>query len=98
MPKSRAMPGNVVDTETISKADKKMVNINDRVTTKSFFGGIREDWSWMEMTLRSRAPSDGAASSRAVAGTWPDDEFDTEEISSVDEVGDMVQQESVLSQ
>ena len=50
----------------------------------------------MEMTLRSRAPSDGAASSRAVAGTWPDDEFDMEEISSVEEVGVMVQEELVL--
>ena len=47
--KSRAMPGNAVDTETISNAERKMVHIRENTTTKSFLGGICDDWSSIEM-------------------------------------------------
>ena len=81
------MPGNVVDTDTISKADKKRANINDRVTRKSFLGGISEDWSAMETNLRSRSLDGGAVSSRVVAAIADE----TEEGSSVDEGDVMVE-------
>ena len=56
VPKSRAMPGNAVETETISNAERKMVHIRENTTTKSFFGSIRDDWSSIEMTLRGAPP------------------------------------------
>jgi len=52
VPKSRAMPGNAVDTETVSNAERKMVHVRENTTTKSFFGGIRDDWSSIETTSR----------------------------------------------
>lgn len=42
-PKSFAMPGNVVDTETCSNQLRKIANTNDRVMTYNFFGGNRDD-------------------------------------------------------
>jgi hypothetical protein len=42
-PKSLAIPGNVVDTETCSKELKKIAKMRESITTKSFFAGIRDD-------------------------------------------------------
>jgi hypothetical protein len=50
------MPGNVVETETCSNEDKKIAQINDRVTTNSFLVGTRDDWSSIETDLRSGLP------------------------------------------
>ena len=52
VPKSRAIPGNAVDTEAISNEERKMVHMRENTTTKSFVGGIRDDWSSIETTSR----------------------------------------------
>jgi len=40
VPKSRAMPGTVVETATCSNEDKKMEKHNATVTNKIFFGRV----------------------------------------------------------
>jgi hypothetical protein len=85
------MPGNVVDTDTISKADKKRANIIDMTTMSCFFGDSCADWSVMETNLRSRAPDGGEAdSSRTLVGT-ADEGIETGEVPSVDEGDDIVE-------
>lgn len=80
-----------MDTDTISKADKKRANIIDMTTMNCFFGDSCADWSVMETNLRSRAPDGGEAdSSRTLVGT-ADEGIETGEVPSVDEGDDIVE-------
>jgi hypothetical protein len=91
------MPGNVVDTDTISKEDKKRANIIDRTTMNCFLGDSSSDWSAMETNLRSGTPDGGGAdSSSAVAGT-ANEEIEKDEVSLVDEEDDIAEGISVGS-
>ena len=80
-----------MDTDTISKADKKRANIIDMTTMNCFFADSSADWSVMETILRSGARDGGEAdSSKAVVGT-ADEGLETEEAPSVDEGEDIVE-------
>ena len=62
VPKSFAMPGSVVDTDTCSKEVKNIARISDIVINANFFGGIRDDWSCRDTTFRSGTTGSSAFS------------------------------------
>lgn len=83
------MPGNVVETDTISKDIKKSASIIDRLTKNVCLGLNCTDWSARETCFRSGPPEAGVVSSSGVA-TIADEEVEMEEASSAVDEGDIL--------